>query len=147
MKKNYNFAPGNILQNMYLKNRIKKIIHNLSYKPRFIKIGSGNGNISNILLNLGISGIGCDLSKEACDINKITNSEYLENGQYKIENKNFFDLKDDKYEIIISSHVIEHFKDDEIFKYFEFCKKILDNDGFIITIVPSCNYYAESVKF
>ena len=42
------FPPVNILQNLYLKERVEK------NKPlNFIEIWSGNGHISNVLLDLG----------------------------------------------------------------------------------------------
>ena len=77
--KTYDLAPGNILQNMYLKRQLKTIINckNDHQYLNFLELGSGNGNISNILLSLGFKGIGFDLCKKACDINYQRNKFYI----------------------------------------------------------------------
>lgn len=136
MKRMYNLAPGNILQNMYLKKRIKLLLKNK--KIKFIELGSGNGNISNILLRFGLEGIGFDLNEEACKINGEINNKYISGGKYKVYNSDFFEyIRDEKINLIISSHVIEHLSDEDLNSYFEKCKDILPNDGIIISLVPS----------
>ncbi|RKZ35842.1 MAG: hypothetical protein DRQ41_15345, partial [Gammaproteobacteria bacterium] len=82
----YNLAPGNILQNMYLERRLKKL-----RKTTFIELGSGNGNISAMLLN--------------------------------------FDYRGAKVDVIISSHVIEHFPDELLEQYFSKCELLLNRGG------------------
>jgi 16S rRNA A1518/A1519 N6-dimethyltransferase RsmA/KsgA/DIM1 with predicted DNA glycosylase/AP lyase activity len=89
--KTYDKAPGNILQEMYLKRRFKKILQdNQDSKVSFIEIGSGSGNISRILLDLGLNGIGFELNKEACRINHLKNEKFIKSEKYKIFNDNYF---------------------------------------------------------
>lgn len=124
--KTYDLAPGNILQNMYIKRRLKKY----NEKTTFMEVGSGNGNISTILLESGMRGIGFDLSKTVCDINRIKNKFYIRSGMYAVKNSDFFEFTDDtKVDIIISSHVIEHFSDDTMKAYFVKCKSLLNRGG------------------
>jgi len=87
----YDKAPGNILQEMYLKHRLKIILqNNQNRKLRFIEIGSGSGNISRILLDLGFNGIGFELNEEACRINHWKNENFIKSGKYIIFNDNYF---------------------------------------------------------
>ncbi len=87
----YDKAPGNILQEMYLKHRLKIILqNNQNRKLRFIEIGSGSCNISRILLDLGLSGIGFELNEEACRINHWKNENFIKSGKYIIFNDNYF---------------------------------------------------------
>ncbi len=131
---NINLPPGNILQNMYIKHRLKK--HH--EKRTFIEVGSGNGNISAILLDFKMKGMGFDLNKKACDINRIKNTFYIEREKYIIKNLDFFEFVDNnKVDMIISSHVIEHFSDNDIKIFFNKCKSLLNKNGIIVSIVPS----------
>ena len=133
--KYYDLAPGNVLQNMYIKRRLKSFA-----KPemKFIEIGAGSGNISKILLNNGLSGIGYDLNDTACSINREKNADYIQSGRYEIRHSNFFDIPStDRADIIISSHVLEHFPLETLIEFFDKCKEILNNNGRIITLVPS----------
>jgi len=137
-KLTYNLAPGNILQNMYLKSRLRQL---QGSKKTFIELGSGNGNISAILLNSGMSGIGFDLSETACDLNRKKNGSYIKDGMYQVEEADFFDYKGAKVDVIISSHVIEHFPDELLDQYFSKCESLLNRGGVIISLVPSSMKY------
>ncbi|MGD9824046.1 SAM-dependent methyltransferase [Desulfobacter sp.] len=136
MKKTYNSAPGNILQNMYLNHRL---IHHIVKKKamKFIEVGSGNGNISRILLNNGLSGIGTDLSKTACRINEERNQDFIKHGLYEIRNMDFFDISGISVDLILSSHVIEHLSEKKLNAYFVKCQSLLKEDGVIISLVPA----------
>src|SRR4051794_28461526 len=97
-------APGNILQNLYFEERIKKL------KPKtFCEIGSGNGHLSKILLDMGLSGKGYDLNDSACENNAALNKKYIDGGQYAVFNKDVFtENTTAKYDFIFSCMVIEH---------------------------------------
>lgn len=125
--------PGNILQNLYLKERLSKQKWN-----NFLEIGSGNGYISNVLLRKGLSGVGCDLNKSACENNKSLNQKYVSKNKYKVYNQNFLDLDtSQKYDLIISSMVIEHLKEGELTKFIEKSKELLSENGNIVFYVPA----------
>jgi cyclopropane fatty-acyl-phospholipid synthase-like methyltransferase len=134
-KEPFDLAPGNVLQNMYLKQRLKSLPNK---QMKFIELGAGNGNISSILLNHGLTGIGYDLSESACNINRSKNAIYIQNGKYEVKNSDFFSsINSDKVDIIISSHVIEHLPPEIVDAFFEKSKSLLNTDGKIITLVPS----------
>ena len=103
-----------------------------------MKIGSGNGNVSNIFLKKGFRGLGFDLNKSACDNNKLKNGKFIKDKKYRVLNDNFIDKGIiEKYDIIISCMVIEHMPTYILKEYFEKCKKVLSEKGVIITLVPS----------
>lgn len=137
--KTYEIAPGSILQRMYLKNRIEK---NLLRGKKFLEVGAGTGYQSRILLEAGMTGKGLDLNIESCKTNQELNASFISQGLYEVEHKNFFDENpNEKYDLILSCMVIEHLPDEDVFKYFEQCKKYLKAGGIIITLVPSCMKY------
>lgn len=125
--------PGNILQNLYIKERVRK------NKPKnFLEIGSGNGHISNILLKFGIKGVGYDLNLSACDNNSILNKKYINSGIYEVINDDFLNLiTETKYDLIISSMVIEHLPEDILKPFINKCKDLLSEGGTITFLVPS----------
>ena len=79
--------PGNILQYIYLKERLDSI-KTKSLKS-FIEVGSGNGNVSKILLDKGFTGFGFDLNESACENNNERNGDYIKKGDYKVFNEDF----------------------------------------------------------
>jgi len=142
-EKTYDMAPGNILQNMYIKSRLKKILKINSHQTlNFIELGSGNGNISKILLSFGFNGIGFDISNEACKINYQKNERYIKNGFYQILNTDYFNYEGNPVDIVISSHTLEHLTDNELKQFFNKSIAMLKNrGGRIITLVPACMKY------
>ena len=131
----YDLAPGNVLQNLYIKKRLNKYV-----KPsmKFVELGAGNGNISKILLDNGLIGVGYDLSDVACSLNYEKNKTYIDANRYQVKNEDFFDASNsDQVDIIISSHVLEHMPSDLVNCYFEKCKSIIGPEGKIISLVPS----------
>lgn len=137
----YGLAPGNVQQNMYIKHRINSW-NIASTQKKFIEVGAGNGYISKFFLERGFTGRGYDLSDIACENNIQFNSEYIRTGKYRVINKDFFTHNEkDKVDIIISSHVIEHFFDNELYDYFIKCKSILNDSGRIISLVPASMKY------
>ena len=123
------------VRGLYIKYRLKSL---KKTSKRFVELGSGNGNISNILLKRGLCGVGYDLSDTACTNNAETNAEYCKSGNYEIKNGDFFDHQNiNKVDAIISSHVLEHLSEDELNNYFVKCKSILNDGGKIISLVPS----------
>ncbi len=125
--------PGNILQYLYIKERVQK------NKPKnFLEIGSGNGYISNFLLKSGITGLGYDLNASACDNNRMLNKEYINSGYYTVFNDDFLNLNTNtKYDLIISSMVIEHLRDDVLKKLITKCIDLLSDNGTITFLVPA----------
>jgi SAM-dependent methyltransferase len=128
--------PGNILQYLYLKERLG-VLKNEG-KSSFIEVGSGNGNVSKILLEMGFEGAGYDLNGSACENNKSKNEYYIVNKKYNVNNNNFITAdQKNKVDIIISCMVIEHMPYDILVDYFEKCRIVLKNNGVVVSLVPS----------
>jgi SAM-dependent methyltransferase len=125
--------PGNILQNLYVRERLKKL------KPKsFCEIGSGNGHISRIFLEKNIPGIAYDLNTSACRNNTALNKKYINTGMYQVINDNFFQHIGKKtFDLIISCMVIEHFAPEAVDQYFSVCKNALNVGGSIVILVPA----------
>lgn len=125
--------PGTILQQLYIKERIKSF-----EKGHFLEIGSGSGNLSNLFLKYNFDGEGIDLNECANEKNKVLNKFYIDSGRYKVQNEDFLkiDFKK-KFDFIISCMVIEHLCPEDLDKFFFKCEAILKTNGIIILLVPS----------
>ena len=131
------FPPGTILQHLYLKERL-----NLIKSGHFLEVGCGKGFISQILLDSGWSGIGCDLNQNSLDYATSLNRSAIERGKYQVANQNFLTFTgSSKFDLIISCMVLEHLNDAEESTYFELVKKSLNPNGKMILLVPSCQDY------
>lgn len=129
-------APGNILQYLYLRERLK---NNVIFRDKhFLEIGSGNGYVSSIFLQMGWKGIGIDLNESACINNQTRNYKYIHSNQYKVICGDF--LKNEfteKFDVIISCMVIEHLPDDVLEKFMSKAISLLNTNGILIIQVPS----------
>ncbi len=129
--------PGNILQQLYLRERIKRIS---KHKPpqKFLEIGCGNGHISNVLLNNGYRGVGVDLNASACNNNQQLNKKHIEKGNYKVIYGDFLTLPlNEQFDIILSCMVIEHLTEEQLNIFFKKVKHLLIDGGILILIVPA----------
>lgn len=126
-------APGNILQRMYFKSRLKDV-----RGKRFCEIGPGNGHLSKLMLDAGMTGVGYDLNASACANNEQLNAGYIKSGAYKVVNDNVLTSGiTDKFDIILSCMVIEHLNPEDVDAYFNFCKRHLNENGRIVVLVPA----------
>lgn len=131
----WGLPPGNILQELYLIERLKKLSH---ASKKFLEIGSGNGYISNIFLSFGWNGMGIDLNERACEKNKIINLNYVISGKYNIVKGDFLEIEiNDKFDVIIFYMVIEHISDDLLKLFMSKVIFLLKAGGTIILQVPS----------
>lgn len=127
-------APGTILQFMFIKNRLNKIFDKSKH---FIEVGSGNGYLSNLLLESVFTGVGVDLNQSACVNNIMINRKYIDAEKYQVINDDFNNIKEGSFDFLISSMVIEHIDDISLKKFFENAKRIVKENGRLIFIVPS----------
>ena len=131
-------APGSILQNLYLKKRIRK--WNKAFT--FLEVGAGVGVMSNILLTHGGQGTGIDLNEQACVENNLMNRLFIQQGKYQVLHKDFFAfLSDHKFDIIVSMMVIEHLTPKDLDIFLKKCKVILEKDGLLVLFVPASKKY------
>ncbi|MEM9023040.1 MAG: class I SAM-dependent methyltransferase [Bacteroidota bacterium] len=130
--------PGNILQYLYIRQRVRKL--KKAGKGSFVEVGAGNGYLSGLLLKAGFTGHGVDLNESACENNRTNNAAAIASGAYSVHHGDFFGL-DVKADIIISSMVIEHLPEEDLDRYFQHCRSILNPNGVIITLVPASMKY------
>ena len=104
----------------------------------FLEIVYENGHLRNLLLKNGLNEIRIDLNSEACKNNNKLNFDYVNKNLYEIFNVDA--IKKDfsgKFDLIISSMVIEHLTQQELFLFFNKMKQLLNENGEIIILVPS----------
>lgn len=127
-------APGTILQFIFIRNRLKKIF---GTNKSFIEVGSGNGNLSNLLLTQGYTGFGVDLNRSACDNNIVLNDKFINEKKYTVYNGDFNDQPNTDFDFLISSMVIEHIPDNNLFEFLKNAKRVVKPGGKFIFLVPS----------
>jgi 2-polyprenyl-3-methyl-5-hydroxy-6-metoxy-1,4-benzoquinol methylase len=101
-----------------------------------LDVGCGSGSIAARLKNKGHFVDGVTLSEEELNIAK----QYLRNGFiYNLENGLPSELKENEYDYIVCSHVLEHIAYPE--KVLTDIKKVLKKDGKLIVALPNVFYY------
>lgn len=123
--------PGTILQQMYLKERLRLLPPGV-----FVEVGCGQGRISRLLLDLGWQGTGYDLNPGAVQKAARLNQGAIAQGCYQVYNENWFSAQTSKVDLIISCLVLEHFDEFEEATYFKRCQEVLKPGGKIILFVP-----------
>ena len=138
--------PGTILQLMYLRERINTTFGD--QKIKFIEVGSGSGYLSHFLLSLGNTGIAYELNPNSCAENNILNESYIKNHKFQIINSNFLTesgnhgiTESGKFDLLISSMVIEHLEESDVLKLFNRARSLIQEKGVIVTLVPSNKNY------
>ena len=111
------------LKKKYLKNHETKNISVLD-------IGCGRGDILRAFKNIGYDVAGIDLSEEAIKL-----CEPIEVRQINVEKEKNENNYEKKFDIIFSKSLIEHLV--QPVKFFEYCKKMLKEDGTLIVLTPS----------
>uniref|UniRef100_UPI004047C63E class I SAM-dependent methyltransferase n=1 Tax=Roseivirga sp. TaxID=1964215 RepID=UPI004047C63E len=125
--------PGNILQNLYIKERIQR-----NGWKSFFEIGSGNGYLSKLMLDAGLEGEGCDMNESACSNNRKINKNYINVGRYKVEHGDFFNIETHRtYDVVFACMVIEHLDLETRFQFITKMKSMLNPEGTVLLMVPS----------
>jgi SAM-dependent methyltransferase len=130
--------PGTILQHMYFKARLRRL------RPGFfVEVGFGRGELSNILLEHGWSGIGFDLNPESHTRSRSINSKFIETGRFETRQADWLEVEagPKKADMIISCMVLEHLDERNEARYFEKCKRELSSDGLMVLLVPAGEQY------
>lgn len=135
-------APGTILQFMFIRNRLKRIVKKSS---TFIEVGSGNGFLSNLLLKQGYIGTGVDLNSSACENNLTLNQNFIDQKKYFILNADFNSQSENNFDFLICAMVIEHINDTELKVFLDKAKKSIKPNGRLIFLVPS-NMHAWGIE-
>ena len=129
----YQLAPGHLLQRMYIRERVRR-----RAIESFVELGSGNGHLSNLLLEMGMSGVGYDLNRGACENNAALNARFIGEGRYEVREKSLLDdPPGDRFDLVISSMVLEHLPDECVSRYLDVCRRILRPDGLVVSLAPA----------
>ena len=126
--------PGTLLQLMYLKERLVRL-----KAGRFMEIGPGSGEVTNLLLNLGWRGISFDLETSTTVDLKLRFESAVEDGVLEVRNADFITAKppEEQVDLIISCMVMEHLDSDQELQYMKQAAKCLTPGGMMIGMVPA----------
>jgi len=126
--------PGTILQLLYLKERLKKLTIG-----SFVEVGPGNGDITNLLLELGWTGVCLDLNPDTVKKVETRFKTEISEGRLKVEQGDFLEstlIKEDT-DLVITCMVMEHFNDELEVQFMNHAKSCLQDNGIMIGLVPS----------
>lgn len=125
--------PGTILQLLYLKERLEHRV-----PGRFIEIGPGTGEITQVLLDHGWTGHSFDLGAETiANLDERFAKEIAEQ-RFRAVNADFMNaIIEDKVDLIISCMVMEHLEDDVESAYMAKSAACLNPGGIMMGLVPA----------
>jgi SAM-dependent methyltransferase len=125
--------PGTLLQLMYLRERLVPI------KPgRFIEIGPGSGEITQLLLDLGWTGLSYDLEAVTIERLQMRFAKEIGQGRYSAVNADYL-LQSQQLEsvdLVISCMVMEHLEDSPESAFMRKSSEVLRRGGLMIGLVP-----------
>jgi SAM-dependent methyltransferase len=119
--------PGTILQRLYLRRRLKHV------RPgRFVEVGTGTGDLAELLIGLGWQGVGYELNPDAAATAR------RRNPTFEVREADWLDAapEAETADLVISSMVIEHLVDDDEAKYFQRAAEWLRPGGMAVVLTP-----------
>ena len=123
--KDYGWEENESYSVKVLFNDLKKLI-SANLDENILDVGCGNGSIANKLIIEGYSVYGIDASESGIKVAKKTNED-----KFFVQDINSaklpVELQDKKFDLIISTEVIEHLYNPR--GYIEFCKNVLLQNG------------------
>lgn len=125
--------PGTILQRIYLRKRLR------SLEPgRFVHVGTGEGSLSRILLDLGWTGSGWDLNRTALERARALTGPYIESERYELRRGDWLESEPGPpSDLVVSEMLLEHLDEQAERRYFERTLAELTEDGLGILLVPA----------
>lgn len=125
--------PGTLLQLMYLRERLEHIP-----VGKFIEIGPGSGEVTQLLLDLGWSGKAYDLGESTVHDLKERFATEIDTHRLAVLNEDFIlSAQPESVDLVISCMVMEHFDDSTQSRYMQAAERALKPVGLMIGIVPS----------
>lgn len=126
--------PGTILQQMYLKERLRG-----TPAGTFVEVGAGQGIVSRTLLDLGWKGTAYDLNADSLEVAARVNADAVAEGRYTTRHGNWLDERGGgKTDLVVSCMVLEHLDDAQEARYLERCREVLRPGGLGVLLVPGC---------
>jgi SAM-dependent methyltransferase len=126
--------PGTILQLMYLDERLSRLL-----PGRFIEVGPGSGEITEMLLRRGWTGCSYDL--EARTIGRLQErfAAEVSERRFAAVNQDFLaraEREEDKADLVISCMVMEHLEAPMQSRFMQVAERALKPSGLMIGLVP-----------
>jgi SAM-dependent methyltransferase len=127
--------PGTILTHLYLRERLTG-----APPGRFVDFGVGSGHISDLLLSIGWSGAGYDLSAAALERAQQRNAAAAAQGRFTLHHSDWLDAESvgtgDPLDLVVTSMVLEHLDEPAIDRFFARAEHELGDGGRAIVMVP-----------
>jgi SAM-dependent methyltransferase len=124
--------PGTLLQLMYLHERLLRLP-----PGRFVEIGPGSGEITNLLLNAGWTGQSYDLEAKTIEALKGRfGGEIAEHRFVPVNEDYLLASLTQKVDLVISCMVMEHLEEDAQLAFMAKSLQNLRQDGVMVGLVP-----------
>lgn len=124
--------PGTLLQLMYLHERLRCLP-----PGRFVEIGPGSGEITNLLLNAGWVGQSYDLEMRTIEALKERFIKEIAEHRFTPVNEDYLLVKaTEKVDLVISCMVMEHLEENAQSVFMTQSLENLKQDGVMIGLVP-----------
>jgi hypothetical protein len=125
--------PGTILQLQFLRRRLKEM--NLK---TFIEVGPGRGELTKLLLDLGMTGISFEIASESVDFLRNRFKDDIKDGKLVVDSTSFLDFQtQNKVDCVISSMVLEHLPTQEENDFVLKSGSLLSEKGIFVALVPA----------
>jgi ubiquinone biosynthesis O-methyltransferase len=144
---NYNEEPGNIdeaaykskigVQRLWQREKVDWLVANVPQGcKRLLDIGCGSGVVSRKCANVVKEVYGCDISQNAIDYaTKKATAEGIKNVKFRKCAAERLPFKDNYFDVVIASELIEHLKDPGVFLME--IKRVLKKRGYVIITTPN----------
>lgn len=136
----FDLAPGNILQALHFRRRLRLLTRELGRSVQFIEIGAGTGWLSEAALSEGCVGVAFEINPEACEANARRNAAAVADGRYRIVNRPFSPKSvpaGDRSDLIFSCMLLEHLTHEEIREIVTAARRTCQPWGVFIAFVPA----------
>jgi 2-polyprenyl-3-methyl-5-hydroxy-6-metoxy-1,4-benzoquinol methylase len=118
---------------------LRPIVDLLKKSDRILDVGCGNGSVTNLLMRAGYDIYGVDASVEGIEV---ANRNSSKEGRFYVcdinDGKLPKELEGIKFDVVISTEVIEHIYSPQ--RFMEFCRNAIPTGGAIILSTPYHGY-------
>jgi SAM-dependent methyltransferase len=117
---------------MYVRRRLK-----VRAPGRFVEVGTGTGDLAQMLLGLGWTGIGYELGASAVEQARELNAGAIESGAFELRQADWLtDPHPPAADLFVSAMVLEHLPDADVRRFLAQAAASLDDGGLGILLVP-----------